>query len=195
MAQVCSQGHPAHVSSLSGPGKPWYAASYTETTTRGCSHLPPPSCCLSAAAVRFLAVLSRHGLGPSLRSACRSRSTLRTVTGFPRSTQLSNGRCRVSPIPRGHGAHTPRTATPGRHRRIPTAGPKRQSGSPSPALEITRLPPGIQLRSPSRPSPCLFPMDGTPGLGRFPGLHTPPRGVHARRMPRWGQASSTSLET
>lgn len=29
------------------------------------------SCCLSAAAIRFLAVLSRHGFPPSLRSAYR----------------------------------------------------------------------------------------------------------------------------
>jgi len=33
--------------------------------------MPSLSCCLSAAAIRFLAVLSRHGYPPSLRSAYR----------------------------------------------------------------------------------------------------------------------------
>jgi hypothetical protein len=31
----------------------------------------------------------------------------------------------------------------------------------------------IHLRSPVRPSPCLFPPDGTGGLGPLPGLRTP----------------------
>jgi hypothetical protein len=55
-----------------GPRHPvWYAASYTEATAWGSGHALLPSCCLSAAAVRFLAVLSRHGAQPSLRSAYR----------------------------------------------------------------------------------------------------------------------------
>ena len=68
-----SQGHPAHVSSLSGPGTTArYAASYPGATAcGGFGHLSPLSCCLSAAAVRFLAVLSRPGYPPSLRSAYR----------------------------------------------------------------------------------------------------------------------------
>ena len=68
-----SKGHPAHVSTLTGPDTPvWYTASYTSTTVVGGSgHLSSLSCCLSAAAVRFLAVLSRPGSPPPSRSAYR----------------------------------------------------------------------------------------------------------------------------
>src|SRR5205823_13058943 len=56
-----SKGHPAHVSSLSGPDTlVWYAASYTKATVLGGSgHEPSLSCCLSTAAIRLLAVLLR----------------------------------------------------------------------------------------------------------------------------------------
>lgn len=50
----------------------WYAASYTTTTVfGGIGHLFSLSCRLSAAAICFLTVLSRHGFPPSSRSAYR----------------------------------------------------------------------------------------------------------------------------
>ncbi len=66
--------------------------------------MPLLSCFLSAAAICFLAILSRYGIKPSLRSAYRGWSFSRTVTGFPRSAHVSSGRFRAASLPRGHGA-------------------------------------------------------------------------------------------
>ncbi len=68
-----SKGHPAHVSTLTGPG----TGPGMRPVIRGRPSVEGPvtlswlSCRLSAAAVRFLAVLSRHGSVLSLRSAYR----------------------------------------------------------------------------------------------------------------------------
>src|SRR5664280_2679184 len=96
-----SKGHPAHVSSLSGPGtNTRYAASYTQTTVAGGSgHVSVPSCRLSTAAVRFLAVLSRHGVPPPLRLAYRRMVVPPDLTGFPCFAVVSCDRCRAPPLP------------------------------------------------------------------------------------------------
>src|SRR3954447_22814587 len=69
----CFKGPPGSRQLPFGPRhQAWYAASYTSTTIVGGSgHLSSLSCCLSAAAVRFLAVLSRPGFPPSSRPAYR----------------------------------------------------------------------------------------------------------------------------
>src|SRR4051812_39507283 len=107
IGSVSSKGHPAHVSSLSGPDTTvWYAASYTKTTgwrVRSSASafllpfgMPPfaswPSC-------------SRHGSSASLTVGLSVTGRLhRTATGFPCSALVRYDRCRASPIPRDRGA-------------------------------------------------------------------------------------------
>ena len=90
-----------------GPSTCWYAASYTRTTASGgFGHLSSLSCCLSAAAVRFLAVLSRRGVKAFLAVGLPAVGHVRrTGTGFPCSAPVRYGQCRALPIPRGRGAH------------------------------------------------------------------------------------------
>lgn len=102
-----SKGHPAHVSSLSGPGTgPGMPPVIRERPyVEGPVILSWLSCRLSAAAVCFLAVLSRHGCPLSLRSAYRWLVfSTGPVTGFPCSALVRCGRCRAPPIPRDRGA-------------------------------------------------------------------------------------------
>jgi len=70
---LSSQAHLPHVSTLSGPGhQARYPASYTDDLRRRSrAKLVPLSCCLSAAGIRFLAILSCPGIQPPLRSAYR----------------------------------------------------------------------------------------------------------------------------
>lgn len=102
------------------------------------------------------------------------------ATGFPCSTLLRYGRCRVPPIPRDRGAPVTGIETP-----VTTAAFQRRvlfrgRTSHRPRFWLTRLT-EVYSRSPFRPSPGLWPVDGTPALGLPPGLHTPPLPTtHAR---------------
>ena len=80
-----------------------YPASYTRTTAvEGPVTLSAVSCCLSAAGIRFLGILSRQGIRPPLRSAYRhAQRACRTLTGFPCSTRMRHDRGWVPSIPRG----------------------------------------------------------------------------------------------
>jgi hypothetical protein len=81
------------------------------------------SCCLSAAGIRLLSILSRQGLPPLSRSAYRAATAARTPTGFPRSARMRHGWVRVLSVPRGqrrlHGPAQSQAAAC----RLPTAGP------------------------------------------------------------------------
>ena len=102
-----SKGHPAHVSSLSGPGtRPGMRPVIRSTTVfGGCSHLPSLSCRLSAAAIRFLAVLFPPQISASLTVGLPAAGQFRwTWTGFPCSALVRRDRCRAPPIPRDRGA-------------------------------------------------------------------------------------------
>jgi hypothetical protein len=92
-----------------GPGRhrSRYTASYATTTVmEGSGLLSSFSCRLSAAAISFLAVLSRHPYPLPSRSAYRRLINFhRRMTGFPCSALLRCDRCRAPPIPRDRGAH------------------------------------------------------------------------------------------
>jgi len=62
------------------------------------------SCCLSAAAICFLAVLFPPQVSASLAARLSARYSHRTATGFPCSALLRCGRCRVPPLLRDRGA-------------------------------------------------------------------------------------------
>src|SRR5262245_5497933 len=90
-----------------GPTHPaWYAASYTQTTAvGGHGHAPALSCHLSAAAIRFLAVLFPPRISAFLTVGLPAAGLVhRTMTGFPCSALVRCGRCRAPPIPRDRGA-------------------------------------------------------------------------------------------
>ncbi len=151
-----SKGHPAHVSSLSGPdtglvcGQLYGAAIWKDQPSA------PLSCRLSAChhsllgrpvparGSAFLAV----GL-PAGGQSCR------TVTGLPRFTRMSPGRCRVFSIPRGRGALMADENTS-----ATTAVSQRQALDSSctshlRSWELTGLHRDFTCIHPFRPSPCL----------------------------------------
>ena len=88
--------------------------------------MPLLSCFLSAAAICFLAILSRHGIKPSLRSAYRKLVILPDRDGVSAFRA-----CEFRPVPGGLSAPGPwcshdRMWTSGHHRRFPAAGPSSQ---------------------------------------------------------------------
>ena len=68
-------------------------------------------------------ILSRRGVGPSSRSAYRTRRRARTLTGFPRSTHASYGRGGCLLYPEGGGAHPADKKSPTGACRSSTAQP------------------------------------------------------------------------
>ena len=64
----------------------------------------PLSCCLSTAAICFLAVLFPPQASASLTVRLSARCSRRTATGFPCSALLRCDRCRAPPILRDRGA-------------------------------------------------------------------------------------------
>ena len=104
-----------------------YAASYTVAAVRGGpGHVPLLSCFLSAAAIRFLAILSRRGIRPSLRSAYRDLVILPDRDGVSAFRT-----CEFRPVPGVLSTPGPwcphdRMCASGHHRRFPAAGPNRQ---------------------------------------------------------------------
>ena len=149
--------------------------------------------CLSAAGLRFSAILSRQGIPPLLRSACRPQvpdpdgvSTFRTHEIRPdwAPSVLRDQRCSHEP----GGVPGPPPAALLRH------------GSCTPALPssiqgriFTEHQSRVHTCSPARPSPHLWPPDDSGALGLYPGLRTRASRTRAR-TPGQGQAQSTSLE-
>ena len=150
------------------------------------------SCCLSAAGIRFLGILSRPGLPPLLRSAYR------TAAGGADPSGVSMFRTRE--IRPGPGALcTPGTAVPARPRmhpvtaacRLATAGPCHPGTTAHPGMFFSRgISKGSLAFTPPGHSPRLWPPDGTGALGLFPGLHTRLSRTQPR-MPGRGRASGT----
>ena len=157
------------------------------------------SCCLSAAGIRFLGILSRPGLPPLLRSAYR------TAAGGADPSGVSMFRTRE--IRPGPGALcTPGTAVPARPRmhpvtaacRLATAGPCHPGTTAHPGMFFSRgiskgslafAPPGLPLacnprteRGPSGFTPGFTPgwagpsraCRGGDGLRHWPGVTSPP---------------------
>ena len=157
------------------------------------------SCCLSAAGIRFLGILSRPGLVPLLRSAYRA------AAGGADPSGVSMFRTRETRP--GPGALcTPGTAVPARPRmhpvtaacRLSTAGPCHPGTTAHPGMFFSRgiskgslafAPPGLPLacnprteRGPSGFTPGFTPgwagpsraCRGGDGLRHWPGVTSPP---------------------
>jgi hypothetical protein len=145
------------------------------------------SCCLSATGVRFLGILARQGIKPSLRSADHStESALWTLSGFPRSTHTRYDRIGCPLY-----SETSGVLRPASHPRPPlyhfsVARPCTPVPHPSPGGLRDEASTRVQVCSPAR----HFPSPAAPGwdkncLGFYPELHTPPP-RRRRRMSGWG---------
>jgi hypothetical protein len=148
----------------------------------GFGHLFSLSCRLSAAAIRFLAVLSRHGSPPS------SRSAYRRLVNPPDHDGVSMFRTGES-RPVSGASYTPGPwCSHGRHRNfghhchLSTAGPVLRCGIPSPEFWVTRLTEVHTIRPSGLSLACNRWMEHQP-LGFLPGS-TPRR--YQRRMPGVG---------
>jgi hypothetical protein len=150
------------------------------------------SCCLSAAGLRFLGILSRPGLAPLLRSAYRAARRRTDPSGVSmfrtRETRPGPGALCI-----------PGTAVPARPRvnpvtaacRLTTAGPCHPGTTTHPGMFSSRdISKGSLSFTPPGHSPRLWPPDGTGTLGLFPGLHTRLSRTQPR-MPGRGRASGT----
>ena len=170
-----SKGHPAHVSTLTGPDtQVWYAASYTSTTVfGGFGHPSSLSCCLSAAAIRFLAVLSHPGSTLSLRSAYRRPVSfppdLDGVSMF-RTGRATGAGASCTPGPWcSHGRHR----NSDHHCHLSAAGPVLRCCFHLPEFWLTRLAEVHLLRPSGLPLACNLRMERR-SLGFLPGF-TPHR--------------------
>ena len=133
---------------------------------------------------------SRRGVGPSLRSAYRTRSLIRTPTGLPRSTRASCDRDGCPLCPEDGGAHP---GTEARAQPAPAAPPrlvpKPRSNIPSSEASFHEASDKGSRHSPVRSSPNPRPPgQNEPPLGLSPELRTPPT-KSQRRTSRWGQAN------
>ena len=136
-----------------------------ETAGGGAGHAVPLSCCLSAAGICFLGILSRQGIRPPLRSAYRAH-------GVPDPDGVSMFRTRETRP--GPGALcTPGTAVPAQSRvnpvtaacRLATAGPCHPGHrNPSRDVFLTRHQQGF---TGVHPTPA-FPSPVVPGRNRDP---------------------------
>jgi len=104
--RVPTQAHLTRVSTLSGPGTRPVSGQLPETAGEGADHAVPVSCRLSAARHSLLGPsATRPGIGPSSRSAYRTLTHARTLTGLPRSTRTNYDRGGCLLYPGGGGAH------------------------------------------------------------------------------------------
>ena len=119
-----------------------YPASYTKTIREEFPVLRPlPSCCLSAAGIRFLSTLSCQGIQPPLRSAYRTacaypRLRCGPMARFPRSARVRPRPGRALSVPREQRC-SPATL----HPRPPPAASQRlvpatPATQPSPECEL-----------------------------------------------------------
>ena len=154
----------------------------------------PLSCCLSAAGIRFLGILSRQGIPPPLRSAYRAASSGTDPDG------VSMFRTRETRL--GQGALcTPGTAVPTATGESPGRRLPLRNGQPLPPRTATR-PGTYNSRGISKGSlaftPPSLPLTCDPGrnglLGLSPELRTPPGRTRQRTSGR-GQASDTARTT
>ena len=81
------------------------SAGYPRRPAGGAGHLVSVFRRLSATGVRFSSSDSRRGVGPSLRSAYRTRLLARTSTGLPRSARMTYDRGGCPLCPKDGGAH------------------------------------------------------------------------------------------
>jgi hypothetical protein len=163
------KGSPAHVSTLSSPAA-------RGLHPAGSPRRPPEAAAtcresrrLSATGIRFLDILSRRGIAPLLRSAYRTAS-VRTPTGFPRSTHTRHGRGERPLYPEASGVLTTGSHSPvAACRPYQRPGPITQVFVPSSRVRNKEASSGVHSRSPARPSPRpVAPPDGTGALRLLP---------------------------
>ena len=146
------------------------------------------SCCLSAAGLRFLGILSRPGLPPLLRSAYRAAGDADPSGVFMfRTRETRPGR--APSVPGDGGARTATCASRGR--RLPPYSGRSLSPryhDPIPGCFLTRHQQGFTGIRPSRP----FPSPVTPGRNEGPWAF--PRASHpAGQDPAAHARAGTSL--
>lgn len=156
----------------------------------GYGHVPSLSCRLSAAAIRFLAVLFPPRISAFLTVGLPAAGLVhRTGTGFTCSALVRYDRCRAPPIPRDRGALMADVETS-----ATTAASQRRVLSLAvafhlPRFWITRLTEVHVIRPSGLPLACNQWMEHR-SLGFLPGF-TPRR--YQRRMPGAGTSVEHSL--
>ena len=158
-----------------------------ETAGEGAGHAVPLSCCLSAAGIRFLGILSRPGIPPPLRPAYHAASGSADpdeVSVFrTRETQLAQGAL-FTP---GAAVSTQPAVLPAAACRISTASPCHPGPQPAPGRIIDEASARVHCHSPH----ASLPLTCDPGrngiLGLSPELRTQPGRTRQRTSGR-GQA-------
>jgi hypothetical protein len=129
------------------------------------------SCCLSAAGLRFLGILSRPGIPPLLRSAYRPASSGADPSGFSmfrtRETRLAQDAL-CTP---GAAVPTRPAVLPAAACRISTACPCRPGPQPAPGRIIDEASARVHCRSPH----TSLPLTCDPGRNGVLGLSPEPR--------------------
>ena len=113
----------------------------------------PVSCCLSTAGVRFLVILARWGIGPSLRSAYRA-----IWPGPQRGCHVPHERDTTgvgAPYTPGRRCSPDRHGVPGRRLPLPSGQSCTPLQQPICGASDDEASTGVHLRSPVRPSPRL----------------------------------------
>ncbi len=185
---MASTAHLPHVSALSRPG--------TRPGIRPVIHSRPAeepglnavlSCCLSAAGIRFLGILSRPGIPPPLRSAYRAASSSADPSGVSmfrtRETRLAQGAL-CTP---GAAVSTRPEFFPAAACRISTASPCRPGPQPAPGRIIDEASARVQCHSPHTSLPLACDPGRNGALGLSPELRTQPGRTQQRTSGR-GQA-------
>jgi hypothetical protein len=145
------------------------------------------SCCLSAAGLRFLGILSRPGIPPLLRSAYRTASSGADPSGVSmfrtRETRLAQGAL-CTP---GAAVSTGPVVLPAAACRISTASPCRPGLQPAPGRIIDEASARVHCHSPHTSLPLACDPGRNGVLGLFPELRTRPGRTRQRTSGR-GQA-------
>jgi hypothetical protein len=160
-----------------------YPAGYHGPRQEGGGVLTVSSRCLSAAGIRFSAILARLVFRPS-HDRPTSTPARWTMTGFPRSAHTRYGRNGRPLCPGASGAHASRVQSPARRPpHLSGEGPlPRRCRHLSGAMPHETSIKGSH-HSPARPSPHPWPPDDTgnpPVSPRAPHPHQQDRCTHAR---------------
>jgi hypothetical protein len=155
-----------------GPGTSPVSGQLCGTTGGGASHGVPVSC-LRLPAFASRVILSRQGVGPSSRSAYRTRS-VRTLTGFPRSTRTSYDRVGCLLYPEGSGAHPTGTNSPVGACRSSTASPCTPLERPISKVRFNETSTEVHAIHPSGLALTCSPRMERGPSGLNPELRTPP---------------------
>src|SRR5690242_13550600 len=168
-----------------------------ETTSGGLVDLISVSCCLSAAGIGFLGILSRRWSWSIVTSGLPPPVPVwRTPTGFPCSACMRHGWAWVPPVSRGRWCPHGRAQSFAATRRLTTAVPVTPVPQAVPGCAINEASARVHWYSPrAQPTPSL-PLACGPRTERgplgFPVSFAPDRyWPQQSRTSRWGQVSDT----